>query len=43
LIECKSGDLQNGEQHLLMAKSLKPSDPDIEKALAILSKVQTKR
>jgi tetratricopeptide (TPR) repeat protein len=38
LIECKSGDLQHGREHLLAARSLKPNDPDIEKALLILGK-----
>jgi tetratricopeptide (TPR) repeat protein len=33
LIECKSGDVKHGQEHLLVAQSLKPSDPDIAKAL----------
>jgi tetratricopeptide (TPR) repeat protein len=41
LIECKSGDIQNGQKHLLLAKSLKPNDPDIEKALAIVGKIRS--
>ena len=32
LIECKSGDIQHGQEHLLTAKSLKPNDPDIEQS-----------
>ena len=41
LIECKSGDIQHGEQHLLVAKSLKPDDPDIAKALAVVGQVKS--
>jgi tetratricopeptide (TPR) repeat protein len=40
LIECKSGDIQRGEEHLLIAKSLKPNDPDIAKALAVVNRVR---
>jgi tetratricopeptide (TPR) repeat protein len=42
LIECKSGDLRHGEEHLLLAKSLKPDDPDIAKALTIVSRIRSK-
>jgi Tfp pilus assembly protein PilF len=42
LIECKSGDVQHGEEHLLIAKSLKPADPDIAKALAVVGQIRSK-
>jgi tetratricopeptide (TPR) repeat protein len=37
LIECKSGDIDNGEKDLQIAKSLKPHDVDIQKALDIIA------
>jgi tetratricopeptide (TPR) repeat protein len=40
LIECKSGDVGHGEQHLRMAQSLKPQDQDIAKALGIVHQVR---
>jgi tetratricopeptide (TPR) repeat protein len=40
LIECKAGDLQDAEKQLLVAKSLKPEDPDTQKALAMLSRLR---
>jgi tetratricopeptide (TPR) repeat protein len=40
LTECKSGDVRQGEQHLLVARTLKPNDPDIEKALAIVNRIR---
>ena len=43
LIECKSGDVQHGEEHLLVAKALKPDDPDIAKALAMVGGSRSKR
>jgi Flp pilus assembly protein TadD len=43
LIECKSGNVQNGKKNLLVANSLKPNDPDVLKALALVDKVGTGR
>jgi tetratricopeptide (TPR) repeat protein len=37
LIECKSGDIDTGEKDLLVAKSLKPQDADIRKALDVIA------
>jgi tetratricopeptide (TPR) repeat protein len=36
LIECRSGDVRNGEKDLLFAKQFKPQDPDILKALDLI-------
>jgi Flp pilus assembly protein TadD len=33
LTECQMGDLGKGEKELRLAQTLKPSDPDIERAL----------
>jgi tetratricopeptide (TPR) repeat protein len=43
LIECKSGDVRHGQEHLLMARSLKPNDPDIARALEVVSRVLPKQ
>jgi tetratricopeptide (TPR) repeat protein len=43
LIECKSGDVGHGEKDLLQARSLKPQDPDIQKALQIVAYARTER
>jgi hypothetical protein len=40
LIECKSGDVQSGEKDLLVAKSIKPEDPDVLKALEVISRLR---
>jgi Flp pilus assembly protein TadD len=40
LIECKSGDIQSGEKDLVTAKSLKPQDPDVLKALDIIGRLR---
>ena len=42
LIECKSGDVKHGEEHLLQAKSLKPGDADIAAALGIVRRIRNK-
>jgi tetratricopeptide (TPR) repeat protein len=42
LIECKSGDVEHGKEHLLLARSLKPDDADIGKALEIVSRIPMK-
>ncbi len=39
LIECKSGDVVNGKQDLLTAKSMKTEDADIAKALQLLDNI----
>jgi tetratricopeptide (TPR) repeat protein len=36
LIYCRSGDTKHGEEELLEAQKLKPNDPEIQAALAIL-------
>jgi tetratricopeptide (TPR) repeat protein len=36
LIYCRSGDTKHGEEELLEARKLKPNDPEIQTALAIL-------
>jgi len=36
LIYCRSGDTKHGEEELLEAQKLKPGDPEIQTALAIL-------
>jgi tetratricopeptide (TPR) repeat protein len=43
LIECKSGDIESGEKDLLIAKSLKPHDPDIQTALDIVANTRTQK
>jgi tetratricopeptide (TPR) repeat protein len=40
LIECKSGDVQQGQQHLEAARLLKPGDADIRKALELVSRIR---
>jgi Flp pilus assembly protein TadD len=40
LTECKAGDVQNGEKDLLLAKSLKPHDPDTQKALEAINRLR---
>ena len=42
LIECKSGDVEHGQEHLLMARSLKPDDADIAKGLEVVSQIPKK-
>lgn len=41
LIECKSGDIQNGEKDLLTAQTLKPQDSDVTRALGTIAHVKT--
>ena len=40
LIECQMGDLDRGEKELRLAQALKPSDPDIERALDRIAAVR---
>jgi tetratricopeptide (TPR) repeat protein len=40
LIECRSGNLKDGENNLLVAKALKPQDPDVLKALEIINRTR---
>ncbi len=37
LINCQAGDLNAGEKNLLVARSLKPTDPEIEHALQMIA------
>jgi hypothetical protein len=37
------GDLEKGEKELRMAQSLKPSDPDIERALERIATARAKQ
>ena len=43
IIECQSGDVENGQHDLLKAKTLKPQDPDTLKALAVVSQLHADR
>jgi tetratricopeptide (TPR) repeat protein len=36
LIYCRSGDLKRGAEQLHIAQKMKPNDPDVEKALAVI-------
>jgi tetratricopeptide (TPR) repeat protein len=36
LIHCQAGDLDDGEKELLAAKALKPTDPEIQRALQLI-------
>lgn len=40
LIDCQAGDLNNGEKELLVAKAIKPTDPDIQRALQRIAEVR---
>jgi tetratricopeptide (TPR) repeat protein len=42
LVDCQAGDLSNGEKELLLAKSLKPADPEIERALQLVAAAQSR-
>lgn len=43
LIDCQSGDLQNAQKELLTASALKPTDPEIARALQLIAQVQNQR
>jgi len=43
LIECQMGDLDRGEKELRLAQALKPSDPDIERALDRIAAVRRRQ
>jgi tetratricopeptide (TPR) repeat protein len=40
LIDCQAGDLNNGEKELLAAKASKPSDPEIQRALELITQAR---
>jgi tetratricopeptide (TPR) repeat protein len=40
LIECQAGDLNNGEKELLTAEGLKPTDPEIQRALQLIAQAR---
>lgn len=40
LIDCQAGDLNNGEKELLTAKGLKPTDPEIQRALQLIAQAR---
>jgi len=41
LINCQAGDLNNGEKELLAAKALKPTDPEIQRALQLIAEARS--
>jgi tetratricopeptide (TPR) repeat protein len=41
IIDCQSGDLDNGEKELLAAKALNPNDPVTEAALALIARARS--
>lgn len=41
LIDCQAGDLSQGERELLAAKTLKPADPEIQRALQMIAETRT--
>jgi len=41
LIYCRSGNLEKGERELRMAESLEPADPDIKKALEVITELKS--
>jgi tetratricopeptide (TPR) repeat protein len=43
LIDCQAGDLNDGEKELLTAKALKPSDPEILRALQLIAAARNQR
>jgi tetratricopeptide (TPR) repeat protein len=43
LTDCQMGDIDNGEKELRLAQTLKPADPDIERALGRIAAVRAKR
>ena len=40
LIDCQAGDLDNGEKELLAANALKPTDPEIQRALELIARAR---
>jgi tetratricopeptide (TPR) repeat protein len=40
IVDCQSGDLDNGEKELLAAKALKPDDPVTQAALELIARVR---
>jgi hypothetical protein len=42
LTQCQMGDIDNGEKELRLAQSMKPPDPDIERALERIAVARAK-
>lgn len=40
LIDCQAGDLDDGEKELLAANKLKPSDPEVLRALDLIARAR---
>jgi tetratricopeptide (TPR) repeat protein len=40
MIDCQAGDLDNGEKELLAANKLKPTDPEIQRALELIARAR---
>ncbi len=40
LIDCQAGDLDDGKKELLAAKALKPTDPEVQRALQLIAEAQ---
>ena len=43
LVECQTGDIDNGEKDLRLARASKPADPDIERALTLVATARAQR
>jgi tetratricopeptide (TPR) repeat protein len=43
LIHCQAGDLNAGEKELLAARTLKPTDPEIQRALQLIAEARNQR
>lgn len=41
MIDCQSGDLENGRKELLVANALKPADPDVLSALQLVARARS--
>jgi len=40
LVDCQAGDLDDGEKELLAANKLKPTDPEIQRALDLIARAR---
>jgi len=40
LIDCQAGDLDNGKKELMIANTLKPADPEIQRALMLIARAR---
>jgi tetratricopeptide (TPR) repeat protein len=41
MIDCQAGDLNSGEKELLAARALQPTDPEVRRALQIITEAKT--